>query len=78
MTKKSDNSWFQFDSNVVCTVSHIRKTNFSELAFYVTFLDDFVLHAHWKLNQHNQNFMILTGSLHNIMSKLLLNLDRIK
>ena len=38
MTKKSDSSWFQSDSNVVCTVTYI-----SELASYVTFPDHFVL-----------------------------------
>ena len=43
MTKKSDSSWFQFDLNVVCTVTHIRKRIFSKLACYVTFPDHFVL-----------------------------------
>ena len=46
MTKKSDSSWFLFDSNVVCTVTHIRKRMFSKLACYVTFPDDFVLGMH--------------------------------
>ena len=43
MTKKSDSSWFQFDSNVVCTVTYIWKRTFSKLACYVTFADHFVL-----------------------------------
>ena len=44
MTKKSDSSWFQFDSNVVCAVTHnIRKRIFSKLACFVTFPDHFVL-----------------------------------
>ena len=43
MTKKSDSSWFQFDSNVVCTVTHVRKIIFSKLACYDTFPDHFVL-----------------------------------
>ena len=42
MTKKSDNLWYQFDSNVVGTVAHIRKI-FFKLACYVTFPDNFVL-----------------------------------
>ena len=37
MTKKSDSSWFQFDSNVVCTVTHIRKRIFSKLASFYDF-----------------------------------------
>ena len=40
MIKKSDNSWFQFDSNVVCTVTHIRKT---KLACYGILPDHFAL-----------------------------------
>ena len=28
MIKKRDSSWLQIDSNVVCTVTHIRKKNF--------------------------------------------------
>ena len=43
MTKKGDSSWFQFDSNVLCTVTHIRKRSFSKLACYVTLTDHFVL-----------------------------------
>ena len=43
MTKKSDSSWFQFDSNVECTVTHIRKRMFSKLACYVIFPDHLVL-----------------------------------
>ena len=43
MTKKSDSSWFQFDSNVVYTVTHLRKRFSSKLACYVTFPDHFVL-----------------------------------
>ena len=43
MAKKIDSSWFQFDSNVVCTVTYIRKRIFTKLASYVTFSDHFVL-----------------------------------
>ena len=43
MTKKSDSSWFQFDSNVLCAVTHIRKRIFSKLACYVTFPEHIVL-----------------------------------
>ena len=59
MTKKSDSSWFQFDSNVVCTVTHIRKRFFSKLACYVTFPDHFVLRL----------CITLADSLHKVMSK---------
>ena len=44
MTKKSDSSWIQSDSNVACTVTYIKKRIFSKLACYVTFLGHFVLH----------------------------------
>ena len=30
-----------------------------------------VAHAHWKPNQHNQNFIILADFLHKVMSKCL-------
>ena len=70
MTKKSDSSWFQFDSNVVCTVTHIKKKDIFKIGLLChlpgTFCD---AHAHCKLNQHDQNFMILADSLHKVMSK---------
>ena len=69
MTKKCDSSWFQFDSNVVCTVTYIREKIF-KIRFLCHLSGPFcVAHAHWKLNQHNQNFMILADSLHKVMSK---------
>ena len=37
MTKNSNSSWFQLDSNAVCTVTHIRKIIVSKLA-YVTYV----------------------------------------
>ena len=43
MTRKSDSSWFQFDSNVVCADTNIEKRFFSKLACYVTFPEHFVL-----------------------------------
>ena len=43
MTKKRDSSWFQFDSNVACTVIHISKRSFIKLAGDVTLPDHFVL-----------------------------------
>ena len=70
MTKKSDSSWFQFDSNAVCTVTHIRKRIFPKLACYVTLPDHFVLRMHiGNLISRNQNFMTLADSLHKSMSK---------
>ena len=55
MTKKSDSAWFQFDSNVVCTVTHIRKRIFFKIGLLCHLPGPFcVAHAHWKLNQHNQ------------------------
>ena len=68
MTKKRVSSWFQFDSNVVSAVTHIRKRIFSKLFCHLP--GPFcVAHAHWEPNQHNQNFMILADSLHKVMSK---------
>ena len=70
MTKKSDSSWFQFDSKVVCTVAHIRKRIFFKIGLLCHLPGLFcVAHAHWKLNQYNQTFMILADSLHEVMSK---------
>ena len=43
MTKKSDRSWFQFDSNVACTVTYISKRNFSKCTCCVTFPGHFML-----------------------------------
>ena len=69
MTKKSDSSWFQFDSNVVCTVTYIRKKIFKIHLLCHLPRPFCVVHAHWKLNQHSQNFIILADFLHNVMSK---------
>ena len=70
MTKKRDSSLFQFDSNVVCAVTHLRKIIFLQNWLVMSLSGPFcVAHAHWKLNQHNQNFMILVDSLHKGMSK---------
>ena len=69
MTKKSDSSWFQFDSNVICTVTYVGK-NFFKIRLLCHLPGPFcVAHAHWELNQHNQNFMILADPLHRDMSK---------
>ena len=69
MTKKSDSSWFQFDSNVVCTVTFIRKI-FYKIGLLCHLSGRFcVAHTHWKRNQYNQNFMILADSLRKFMSK---------
>ena len=46
MTKKSNNSWFRFGSNVASNVAHIGKRNFLKFASYVIFLDHFVLLKH--------------------------------
>ena len=43
MTKRSDNPWFQFDSTVVCAVTHIKKRIFPKLACFVIFPDHFLL-----------------------------------
>ena len=70
MTKKSDSSCFQFDSNVVCAVTHIRKRIFFKIGLLCHLPGPFcVAHAHWKPNQHNQHFLILEDSLHKVMSK---------
>ena len=69
MTKKSDNSCCQFDSNVVCTVDYIKK-DFFKIGLLCHLPGSFcVAHAHWKPNHHNQTFMILADSLHKVMSK---------
>ena len=70
MTKKSDSSWFQFDSDVVCVVTHIKKRIFFKIGLLCHLPGSFcIVYAHWKLNQHDQNFMFLTDSLHKVMSK---------
>ena len=70
MTKKSNNPCCQFDSNVVCTVNYIKKIIFLKIGLLCHLPGPFcVAHAHWKPNQHNQNFMILADSLHKVMSK---------
>ena len=70
MTKKSNSSWFQFDSNVVCTVIHIKKRIFLKIDLSCHLPGRFcVAHAHWKPNQLNQNFMMLVDSLHKVISK---------
>ena len=68
MTKKSDSSWFQFDSNVVCTVTYIREKMF-KIHLLCHLPGPFCIpHAQWKLNQHNQNFMNLSDSLHKCLN----------
>ena len=70
MTKKSDRSWFQFDSNVVCIVTYMRKRTFPKIGSLCHLPEPFcVARAHSKPNQHNHNFMILADSLHKVMSK---------
>ena len=68
MTKKSDSSWFQFDSNVLCTVNYINKRKCFKISLLCYLPRPFcVAHAHWKPNQRNQNFMILADSLDGVM-----------
>ena len=44
MAKKSDSSWFQFESNVACIVTYVSKIIFFHNGLcYVTFQDHFVL-----------------------------------
>ena len=70
MAKKSDSSWFQFDLNVVCTVTYIRKQIFFIIRLLCHLPGPFcVPHAYWKLNQNNQYFMVLADPLHKVMSK---------
>ena len=70
MSKKRFSSWFQFDSNVVSAVTHVRKRIFFKIGLFCHLPRPFcVAHAHWKPNQHNQNFMILADSQHKVMSK---------
>ena len=69
MTKKSDSSWFQFDSNILCTVTHIRKEfvqNWLAMSPSQTIL---CCACALETYQHNQNFMILVDSRHKIMSE---------
>ena len=54
MTKKSDSSWFQFDSNVVCTVTFIRKKVLQNWLVMSPSCPSCVAHVDWKPNQHNQ------------------------
>ena len=73
MTKKSDSSWFQFDLNVVCTVTYIRKRIFSKLACNVTFPGHFVLLMRTgNLISIIKKLMILVDSLHKVVSKCLI------
>ena len=70
MTKKSDSSRFQFDSNAVCTVYSYYEKNFFKIGLLCHLPGPLcVAHAHWKLNHHNQKFMTLADSLHKVMSK---------
>ena len=49
MTKKSDSSWFQFDSSVVWPVTYIRKRIFTKTGLLCHLPGPFcVAHAHWK------------------------------
>ena len=62
MTKKSDSSWFQFDSNVVCTVTYIKKKTFFKIRLLCHLPGPFcVAHAHWKLTQHKPKFYDFGG-----------------
>ena len=68
MIKKSDSSWFQFDSNVVLILG---KYFFSKLACFVTFLDHFVLHMRTGnlISIIKKSYDILEDLLHKVMSK---------
>ena len=69
MTKESDSSWFQFDSNILCTVTYIRKKCYKIGLLYHLPGPFCVAHAQWKPNQHNKNFTIFPDSLHKVVSE---------